>query len=483
MDEIADSGAAAQRTSFIVPFVIAAGLFMEGLDSTILNTALPQIAASLGTSPVALSVAITSYLLSLAVFIPLSGWIADRFGARRVFCTALLVFTLGSALCGLSTNLGAMVAMRILQGFGGAMMTPVGRLILARSFPKEQLIVAMNYMLTPALIGPMLGPVVGGFLTAYVSWHWVFFINIPIGLIGMALAFRFIGDIPVPRPAKLDFTGFLIVGAGLALTQMTTEFLGRHVVSNGVELLLAGAAALTLWGYARHARRQANPVLDLTLFRIRPFAISVLSGGISRTGIMSTPFLLPLLFQVGFGFDAFHSGLLVCLSTMGAFFMRIGIPRILRRFGLRTVLIGNGVALGVMLAGFAFLRADTPYWLSVPYLFIFGFMRSVQMSSLGALSFDLPAELMGKATSIAAVGQRLSQSLAVAVGAILLSLLTGPDGRPTVADFAPVFVAVALIETVSILGFWRLQPTDGRQLTGHGGARAAASDAAGEAAG
>jgi EmrB/QacA subfamily drug resistance transporter len=457
----------ATPTSFIVPFVIAAGLFMEGLDSTILNTALPQIAVSLNTTPVALSVAITSYLLSLAVFIPLSGWIADRFGARRVFCTALLVFTLGSALCGFATSLGMMVAMRVLQGFGGAMMTPVGRLILARAFPKDRLIVAMNYMLTPALIGPILGPVIGGFLTTYVSWHWVFFINIPIGVIGVVLALRFISDIKMPRPAPLDILGFLIVGTGLALAQTSTELLGRHLVQGWVQLLIFIAAVVTLLAYGRHAKRAANPVLDLGLFRIRSFAVSVLVGGIARTGVMGTPFILPLLFQVGFGLDAFHSGVLVCLSTLGAFLMRFGMPRLLRTLGLKRVLSVNGILLAVLLAGFSLLHADTNDWILVPYLILFGLLRSMQMSSLGALSFDLPSELMSKATSIAAVGQRLAQSLAVGVAAIVLSLVAVPGQTLSVRDFTPVFLIIGLIELASVLGFRRLQAGDGEQLTGH----------------
>jgi EmrB/QacA subfamily drug resistance transporter len=456
------------KVSLLVPFTIAGGLFMEGLDSSIIGTSLPQIAQSLAVSPQALSMAITGYLLSLAVFIPMSGWIADRFGARKVYCTAIVIFTIGSALCGFATNLETMVAMRILQGFGGAMMTPVGRLILARSFPKEELMTAMNYMGIPALVGPMLGPVVGGFLTTYFSWHWIFFINIPIGIVLVCLTLRLIDDIAMPRPPAFDFKGFVIVGCGLACAQLAIESLGRDVVPAWAQVALFVVASLVLLAYWRHAKSRPNPVLDLSLLRIRTFRVSVTWGSLSRVGIGAVPFLLPLLFQIGFGLDALHSGLLTFVTTVGAFMMRVGIPRIVRALGLRTVLMGNAAILGAMLAGIALFHAETPHWIILSYLFIFGFLRSVQFSSLGVMNYaDLSQEMMSRGTSIAAVAQRLSMSTGVAIAATLLSLLVGSRTALTASDFAPVFVIIGLTEFVAIWGFRTLAASDGAQISGH----------------
>jgi EmrB/QacA subfamily drug resistance transporter len=456
------------KVSLLVPFTIAGGLFMEGLDSSIIGTSLPQIAQSLAVSPQALSMAITGYLLSLAVFIPMSGWIADRFGARKVYCAAILIFTLGSALCGFATNLETMVAMRVLQGFGGAMMTPVGRLILARSFPKEELMTAMNYMGIPALVGPMLGPVVGGFITTYFSWHWIFFINIPIGIVLVALTLWLIDDIPMPRPPAFDFRGFVIVGCGLACAQLAIESLGRDVVPAWGQATLFVLAVVILFAYWRHTKSRANPVLDLTLFHIRTFRVSVTWGSISRVGIGAVPFLLPLLFQIGFGLDALHSGLLTFVTTVGAFLMRVGIPKIVRALGLRTVLMGNAAILGAMLAGFALFHADTPHWIVLAYLFVFGFLRSVQFSSLGVMNYaDLTQEMMSRGTSIAAVAQRLSMSAGVGIAATLLALLVGDRAALTTADFAPVFIIIGLTEFVAIWGFRTLSASDGAQISGH----------------
>jgi EmrB/QacA subfamily drug resistance transporter len=468
------------KVSLLVPFTIAGGLFMEGLDSSIIGTSLPQIAQSLAVSPQALSMAITGYLLSLAVFIPMSGWIADRFGARKVFCAAIVIFTIGSTLCGFATNLEMLVAMRILQGFGGAMMTPVGRLILARSFPKEELMIAMNYMGIPALVGPMLGPVVGGFITTYFSWHWIFFINIPIGIVLVALTLRLIDDIAMPRPPAFDFKGFVIVGCGLACAQLTIESLGRDIVPVWGQAALFVLAVVILLTYWRHARSRPNPVLDLTLFRIRTFRVSVTWGGVSRIGIGAVPFLLPLLFQVGFGLDALHSGLLTFVTTVGAFLMRLGIPKIMRALGLRLVLMGNAGILGAMLAGFALFRAETPHWFVLAYLFVFGFLRSVQFSSLGVMSYaDLSHEMMSRGTSIAAVAQRLSMSTGVGLAATLLSLIVG-DGALTTSTFAPVFIIIGLTEFVAIWGFGTLSASDGAQISGYRTRPAVVKEAVGD---
>jgi EmrB/QacA subfamily drug resistance transporter len=441
---------------------------MEGFNTTVLFTALPQMSHSLGVAPTQLSLAVSSYIVSLAVFIPISGWIADRFGARRVYCSALLAFIIGSALCGLSTNLPMLVAMRVLQGFGGAMMTPVGRLILARSFPKDQLIIAMNYMAIPGQMGLLLGPAIGGFVTTYLSWHWIFFLNVPVGLLAIGLTLRLIADIQVPRPPRFDILGFVIMGFGLAFTQLALEYVGRPLVSIPTQLALFGVAAAILLLYLHHARRAPHPVLDLALFGIRTFSVSVGAGSLARIGLTSIGFILPLLFQMGFGLDAFHSGLLVCVLAIGSILMRFGVPTLLRSWGLPRVLATNAVVLGLMIIGFCSFRASTPVWFLVAYIFAFGFLRSVQFSALNALSYaDLHAEIMGRGTSLSSVAQRLAQSAGIGIAATLLAIASAGTGKVTVADFTPVFIAIGIIELTSLFGILRLAPSDGMGLTGH----------------
>jgi EmrB/QacA subfamily drug resistance transporter len=455
------------RVASIVPFVIAGAFFMDGLDSSIISTSLPQMAASFGVSPPQMSAAITSYLISLAIFIPISGWIADRFGARRVFCSAIACFTLGSVLCGLSYSLPTLVMSRIVQGCGGAMMTPVGRLILTRSFPRNQLMKAMSFYMLPGMLGPTMGPLVGGFITTRFSWHWNFFINVPLGMIGIALAMRFIADVRMPRPAAFDLKGFFIVACGLGTAQFAIENLGRHTLGPWIETLLIAAAAAILGFYALYALRRRSPVLDLRLFRSRTFAIAVLAGSLIRGGIATVPFLLPLLLQVGFGLDPFHSGLLTFLNTAGSMSMRAWASILARRYGFRRVfLVGVGVNAALM-AGFAGFTITTPHILIALYLFFFGVLRSAQMISLGALAYsEISNEEMSKATSIFALAQRLSQSLGVGISASLLAVIagTGPIG---VGDFKLVFFAVALMMTASAIGFRKLKPEDGWQVSGY----------------
>ncbi len=455
------------RLRVLIPLVVACGLFMENLDSTIISTSIPQIAASLGENPLKLNLAVTSYLLSLAVFIPISGWIADRFGARNVFCSAIILFTLGSALCGLADSLPMLVGTRVLQGFGGAMMTPVGRLILLRSFPKDALVTAMSYVTMPALIGPTMGPIIGGFLTTYVSWRWIFYINIPIGIAGIVLASRYIENFRASAPPRFDFTGFLMCGCGLAFLEFAIESLGRHLVSGQTQLSLFAVATLTLALYGWHARRVEAPALDLKLFRHRTFNASVLAGGVCRIGLGTVPFLLPLLMQLGFGLDALHSGLITFVSGIGAILMKTVSPWILRSFGFRKLLIGNGIVVGAMIAGLALFRADTPHWVFYPYLLVFGFLRSVQFTSINTLGYaELTPAIMSRATSLSSVAQQLSMSFGVSVAATLLALMVG-EAPVNAGDFPPVFLMVGLIPALSTLGFLRLSAMDGAEVSGY----------------
>ncbi|HWK47051.1 MAG TPA: DHA2 family efflux MFS transporter permease subunit [Stellaceae bacterium] len=465
------------KLRLLIPMVIAVAFFMEQLDSTIITTSIPEMARSLDENPLRLNLAITSYLLSLAVFIPISGWIADRFGTRTMFCAAIGIFTVGSALCGVATSLPMLVATRVLQGFGGAMMTPVGRLILFRSFPKEGLITAMTYMTIPALIGPTLGPVIGGLLTTYASWRWIFYVNIPIGAIGMALALRFIDQVREPSPSRFDFIGFGILGTGLALLQFAIESLVRPVGDTGAGAIIGeGALFATAFAillvYRWHARRCLSPALDLSLFQIRSFRIGVGAGGVCRIGLNAVPFLLPLLFQLGFGLSPLRSGLLTFMMSVGALVMRTMASRLLRTFGFRRLLIGNAVIGALAIAGLALVGADTPHWVVVIYVLVFGVIRSTQFIGINALSYaEIPARRMSAATSLGGVAQQLSMGFGIAISAALLGMVTGPGGSVTLAGFDIVFVLVALVTLASTTGFVRLGARDGAEVSGHGAGR------------
>ena len=457
----------AKQPSILIACVVAFAFFMENLDSTVLATAIPKIAESFGEPPLQLSLAITSYLVALAVFMPVSGWIADRFGARNVFCAAIGIFTIGSALSGLSTGLEMLIATRVLQGIGGAMMTPVGRLILLRAFPRDRLVTAMMYMSLPSMIGPSMGPVVGGFLATYASWRWIFYINIPIGLIGIVLAHRFIADHRHGVPAGFDFLGFVMCGLGLAALQIALQVLARPSAHAGLAPALIVAAVVLLALYVRHAYRTEHPAVDLSVLRVRTFRIGVLSGSVCRIGLNAAPFLLPLLFQLGFGLSPMQSGSLTFVTTVGAMMMRPTANLLLRTFGFRRLMIGNLVLASAATAGLALFHADTPHWIVLAYLLVFGFLRSTQYIGINTLSYaEVPPGLVSRATSIGSMAQQLSQSFGVASAATLLAMVVGHD-RPIAADdFGPVFIIVALIALTSLVGFVRLKPLDGQEVSG-----------------
>jgi EmrB/QacA subfamily drug resistance transporter len=440
---------------------------MEGLDSTMIAVAIPDMAKGLGENPLRLNLVITTYLLSLAVFIPVSGWIADRLGARVVFCSAIAIFAAGSALCGLSTSLPMMLAMRVVQGFGGAMMTPVGRLILLRSFPRSDLVSAMNWMTIPAMIGPTMGPIVGGFLTSYVSWRAIFYLNLPIGVIGVGLALWLIEDFRAPAPTRFDLRGFFIAGLGLALLQLAIENVGRPMMPEpfGMVFLIAAVAILLL--YSRHARLSKDPILDLRLLRIRTFRIGTVTGGICRMGLDAVPFLLPLLFQVGFGLSPVQSGLLTFSSSLGAMLVRTCSGAVLRTFGFRRLLVGNACLAAAVTAGCGLLRPDTPAWLMVLLVLLSGCVRSIQYLGLNTISYaDVPAAVLSKSTGVGGVAQQLARGFGIAVGATLLALIAGPHTL-TIDDFRLAFWLIALLPLLSAFGFLRLSPVDGAEVSGH----------------
>ena len=457
------------RRSRLIPYVVACALFMENLDSTVLATALPEIARSLGESPLHLNLAITSYLLSLAIFIPVSGWIADRFGARRVFCLAIIVFTLGSISCGFAQSFWGLVASRVVQGLGGAMMVPVGRLVLLRSVAKTELVAALALVTIPALIGPIVGPPLGGFITTYLSWRWIFWINIPIGIAGVTLALILFEQVREEHVPPFDWRGFVLAATGLAGVMMGFETIGRGLLPTAAvaALVVAGATALTL--YVMHARRRAHPVLDLGLLRIGPFRAAVLGGFIFRIGIGAIPFLLPLLLQLGFGMNPLKSGLLTFAAAVGALTMKMAARRILRHFGFRNVLIVNALISAVSIGACAFFDAATPGAVILAVLLLGGFFRSLEFTSINALAYsDVPRERMSRATSFASVGQQLSLSVGVGLGALILHVVVGLRGAEGAAaqDFAPAFLIVAGISAAAALVFWRLPADAGAEVSG-----------------
>ncbi|MGH6853332.1 MAG: MFS transporter, partial [Methylocella sp.] len=371
----------------ITALTVACALFMENLDSTVISTSLPAIAKDLHEDPISLKLALTSYLISLAIFIPASGWAADRFGARAIFRAAILVFTLGSILCGMAGTLPELVGARVIQGLGGAMMVPVGRLLLLRSVERSELVNAFSFLTIPALLGPMTGPLLGGFITTYFHWRWIFWINVPISAIGIVLATMFVEDVKDGAAWPLDVTGFLLCGLGLASLLFGLGGIGRGLMAWQAAIALAGVGILDLAAYGLHARGAVFPLLDLRLLSIKTFRASVAGGSLFRIGIGSIPFLLPLMLQSGFGLNAFHSGSITFIASVGAMAMKATAPRILRLFGFRRVLLYNAMLSAAFLGCFGFFTPSTPVALMMGLLLVGGFVRSLEFTSLNAIAY------------------------------------------------------------------------------------------------
>ncbi|MGH6879485.1 DHA2 family efflux MFS transporter permease subunit [Hypericibacter sp.] len=451
------------------PLIVACALFMENLDSTVVSTALPTIAKAFNENPIHLNLAITSYLLSLAVFIPVSGWVADRYGARHVFRIAIVVFTLASILCGLSNSLAEFVAARILQGMGGAMMVPVGRLVVLRAVSKTQLVSAMAYLTVPALIGPVIGPPVGGFIVTYFSWRWIFWLNLPIGILGIVLATLFIADAREPKTPPLDLLGFILSGVGLSGLVFAFETMGRGILPGWMVtvMLIAGLTAMTL--YVRHARRVAHPVIDLSLLRVPTFRTNILGGTLFRIGIGALPFLMPLMLQLAFGLTPLNSGLLTFAAAAGALFMKLTAAPILRRFGFKRTMIANALISAAFLASYSFFEPSTPGWVILALLLSGGFFRSLQFTALNTIAYaDMPPEKMSLATSFASMAQQLSVSIGVGVGALALHVsIYFHGGHLTAESFASAFYVIALCAAASALTFIGLPANAGDEVSGH----------------
>ena len=454
---------------YFVTLIVAVALFMENMDSTVIATSLPAIARDLGEDPIALKLALTSYLLSLAVFIPLSGWVADRFGARTVFRAAIVVFTLGSAACGFAHSLLHFVLFRIVQGIGGAMMVPVGRLVILRTVPKAELISALAWLTIPALLGPVIGPPLGGFITTYVSWRWIFWINIPMGILGVILATHYVANIREHELPPLDVKGFILCGIGLAGLAFGFTTIGQGLLPIYVVVALLLAGVVGCWLYVRHARKTPAPLIDLRLLKVETFYASVVGGFVFRIGIGATPFLLPLLLQLGFGLTPFQSGLMTFASALGAIAMKTTAAPIIRRYGFKTVLVVNALTSGMFIATTALFTPVTPHAVIFTVLVVGGFFKSLQFTSINSLAYaDIESRAMSRATSFASVAQQLSLSAGVAVGALVLELQRHwrPDATVHSGDFAVAFLVVAVISAASSLIFMRMPKTAGANLSG-----------------
>ena len=462
----------------LVPLIVAVALFMENLDSTVIATSLPAIAADIGTSPLALKLAVTSYLLSLAVFIPMSGWTADRFGGRTVFRAAIGVFVLGSIGCAASTSLTAFVVARIVQGMGGAMMTPVGRLVLIRSVDKRALIDAMAWVSMPALVGPVMGPPLGGFITTYFSWHWIFLINVPMGLLGILLA-GYIEDVRMPSGDPFDLIGMLLAGAGIAGMAFGLSVAGLNYLPGPVVVGLVLGGAGLFAAYLVHARNVPAPVLDFSLLALPTFRASLIGGFLFRIGVGALPFLLPLLLQLGFLLDPLESGLVTFSAALGALTMKAAAATILKRIGFRRVLVVNAVLSALFIAACAGFHPGVPFALIIAVLLVGGFFRSLQFTSINAMAYaQVTPERMSRATSLAAVGQQLSLSTGVALGAAVVEIVVRLKSVPSIGagDFPLAFLIVAAISGASAVLFWQLPPDAGAELAGGASLPAARSD-------
>jgi len=454
----------------VTALIVASALFMEQLDGTVLATALPTMARTFDVDALHMNVALTAYLLSLAVFIPASGKAADRFGSRTVFRAAIAMFTVGSILCAQAPTLAFLVGARILQGIGGAMMVPVGRLVLLRSVSKAELVSAMAWLMIPATIGPIVGPPVGGLIVTYLDWRWIFYINVPIGILGIVLVTRYIDEVREAGRVNFDLGGMVLSGIALASVMAGLELASRGVGSGRLAAGLIAIGAIAAVVYWRHAAGHPQPVLDFRLMRITTFRMSVLSGALSRISVGAMPFLLPMMFQIGFGVSPAESGLITFSSSAGSLLMRLSAPRFLRRIGFRNVLVWIGLISVLLLATSAAFRPSWPIALIYATLLTGGFFQSLQFIAYNTIAYaEVPRAQMSAATSFYTTFQQLSLTLGIAVSAASLaaSMALHGHGEPGLSDFSTAFMVVASVSIFAPLLSLSLEPTAGAELSGH----------------
>jgi EmrB/QacA subfamily drug resistance transporter len=458
-----------QGSTWAITLTVAAALFMENMDGSIITTSLPAIAEDLATDPISLKLAFTTYLLGLTVFLPVSGWLADRYGAKHVFRLAIVTFVVASLLCGAAQNLPWLIAARALQGVGGALMVPVGRLILLRAVPKSELVDALALLALPALIGPLIGPPIGGFITTYIDWRWVFWMNVPPGILGLVLATWLMPEDGPAHSDPFDVRGYLLAAIGLTCTVFGLTIIGRDILSSeGIAAMVAvGVICLILYWF--HYRRTAAPVLDLSLFKTPTFYAGVWSGSFFRLGVGAFPFLIALMLQLGFGLSAFESGLITCASAMGALLMKFATSRAIRRFGFRDLLIWNGVVSSVLLGANGLFTPATPAIVIMATLMSAAFFRSLQFTALNALSYaDIETREMSRATSVYTVMQQLSLTLGVTLAAFILEACLWWRGSDALmlTDYAVSFGIMALLSIVSVFPIVKMAPNAGALVSG-----------------
>ncbi|GGP27377.1 MFS transporter [Silvimonas amylolytica] len=468
MSTLAPDSAAARW----VPFLVAAAFFMENLDATVITTALPQMAVSFGVAPARLSAGMSAYMLALAVFIPLSGWLADRFGPRRVFSAAILLFTFASLLCGLCTSLAQFVAARVLQGLGGAMMVPVGRLVVLRNTRPHELVRAIATITWPGLVAPVIGPPVGGLISTWLSWHWIFLLNVPLGLVALGFALKLVPPGGAGKRA-FDLWGFISSGIGCSALMMGLDAASHQPVNIALTAGLLALGVVALAVTAGHMRRASQPLVDLTALRIRTFSVTVVGGSLFRIAIGSAPFLLPLMFQLAFGWSAVTSGFLVLALFAGNLAMKPGTTWIMRRFGFRTVMVGNGLLVAAGFALCATFQPQTPLWFICLVLFFCGLCRSMQFTALNTIGFaDVPQARMTGATTLFSVLQQMNAGMGIALGAVSLrladSLLGHAGARPSVAAFRLSFALIAIVALLAVIDSIKLPRNAGAAVSGHG---------------
>ncbi|WP_029685113.1 DHA2 family efflux MFS transporter permease subunit [Tatumella saanichensis] len=446
-----------------LPWIAAMAFFMQALDATILNTALPAIAQSLDRPPVAMQSAVISYTLTVAMLIPVSGWLADRFGTRRVFIAAVTLFALGSLFCALSGSLSALVISRIIQGIGGAMMMPVARLALLRAYPRSELLPVLNFVTMPGLVGPVLGPVLGGVMVTYASWHWIFLINIPIALTGIFFARKYMPDFTTPKHS-FDFFGFLLFGLGLVLISVGIELLGEQLVSAWLASVALVGGIVLLLIYIKHAHHHRAPLIGLPMFKTHTFSIGIAGNIATRLGTGSVPFLMPLMLQVGFGYSALLAGCIMVPTAIGSILAKSLVTRVLRQCGYRRTLVGVTLLIGLFVASFALQTPSLPFILLLVPLFIMGMCMSMQFTAMNTLTLgDLTDDNASAGNSVLAVTQQLAISFGVAVSAAVLRLWQNFTVTP-LSDFHMTFLSMGIITLLSAVIFLLLHISDGKKL-------------------
>ena len=457
----------------LVALLVAGAFFMEMLDGTVIATALPKMAVSFHTDPVGMNVGMTAYLLAVAVFIPISGWVADRYGARSVFASAIVVFTVSSVLCGMSNGLWTFAGMRVIQGIGGAMMVPVGRLVVLRTTQKRDLVTAIAYITWPGLAAPIIGPPLGGFITDHSTWRWIFFLNVPIGLIALVLTVLWIKNEVGSERRPFDGPGFALVATASALLMFSMDLLSRPQIPWAQFAALFGTSCVLFTALIFHSRRTAHPLFDLELLRIPTFAVTIWGASLFRMAIGATPFVLPLMFQVGFGLSAEASGFLILAVFVGNLVMKPATTPVLRTFGFRTALLGNGLLAALTLYACCLLSPETPKWVVMVILFAGGLSRSMQFTSLNTVGYaDVPEELMSRANALMSTVQQITGGMGIAIGAVALRIgesVSPPSVNfsPSVADFHIAFAILGTLALAANVDSIFLAPDAGAHVSRH----------------